>query len=99
MGAGVFSFLVGLPDVNICGELTVVIVVHLGGEGDLVGPWDGGGEDPCLGVQTPHTGRVDRHRQAGVGEGGVQGCPARVVLPAVRNLFFFTGRMSDWGDS
>ena len=38
MGAGVFSFLVGLPDVNICGELTVVIVVHLGREGHLVGP-------------------------------------------------------------
>ena len=67
--------------------MSIVIVVHLGGEGSLVDPWDGGGEDPRGGVQAARPAhRVDRQRQAAVADRGFQGRPALVVLTTVGDL-------------
>ncbi len=83
----IFLTKVHWPEVNVCRFLSIVIVVHLGGEGCLVDPWDGGGENPRGGVQTARPAhRVDRQRQAAVPDRRFQGRPALVVLPTVGNL-------------
>ncbi len=75
-----------LPKIYVGGQLAIVIVVHLGSEGDLVDTRHRGGKHSCRGVETAHACGVDGDREAGVGNGDLQGCPAVVVLSAVSNL-------------
>ena len=40
-----------LPEEQIGCQLAIVVVIHLGGEGGLVDPGDGGGKNPGPGIQ------------------------------------------------